>query len=111
MLVSSRVLRKGSTHSAPMQRCALLASRLCSRLDLDLSVWHVPGMQLVEEGIDGASSCGDRFGADANLENVAGPAVAVSTRRRLVGQVLGGGQRSWSAGHRGRIRLRVELEG
>ena len=67
-------LRKGSTQSAPMQRSALLASRLCARLDLDS--WHVPGMQLVEEGVDGALRQGRHFGEDANPESVIEPAVA-----------------------------------
>ena len=69
-------LRKGSSRSAPMQRSALRASRLCAKLDLDLLPWHVPGLMLVEEGIDGASRGGKLFGEDANLENVAGPAVS-----------------------------------
>jgi hypothetical protein len=50
-------LRKGSTQE-PMQRSALRASRLCARLDLDLLPWHVPGMQLVEEGVDGPRAGG-----------------------------------------------------
>lgn len=69
-------LRKGSTQSGPMQRSALRASRLCARLDLDLLLWHVPGMQLVEEGVDGASRGGRHFGEDANLGSVVGPAVS-----------------------------------
>ncbi len=69
-------LRKGSTQSEPMQRSALQASRLCARLDLDLLLWHVPGMQLVEEGVDGASRGGLQFREDANLESVVGPAVS-----------------------------------
>jgi hypothetical protein len=35
-------------------------------------------MQLVEEGVDGASREGSHFGEDANLENVAGPSVSDS---------------------------------
>ncbi len=61
-------LRRGSTQSAPMQRGSIRASRLCARLDLDLSIWHVPGMQLVDERIDWRRGGGDRFGADANLD-------------------------------------------
>ena len=48
-------LRKGSTQSGPMQRSALRCSRLCAELDVDLLPWHVPGMALVAEGVDGAS--------------------------------------------------------
>lgn len=76
-------LRKGSTSSAPMQKSALRVSRLCARLDLDLLIWHVPGMQLVEEGVDGASRGGSHFGDDANLENVAGPSVSDSLWGRI----------------------------
>jgi hypothetical protein len=80
-------LRKGSTQSEPMQRSALRASRLCARLDLDLLPWHVPGMQLVEEGVDGASRGGRHFGDDANLESVVGPAVSDALWRRIMAVV------------------------
>jgi hypothetical protein len=43
---------------------------------MDLLLWHVPGMQLVEEGVDGAPRGGRHFGEDANLGSVVGPAVS-----------------------------------
>ncbi len=70
-----------------MQRSALRASRLCARLDLDLLPWHVPGMQLVEEGVDGASRRGRHFGDDANLESVVGPAVSDALWSRIMAVV------------------------
>lgn len=76
-------LRKGSTQSAPMQRSALRCSRLCAELSVDLLLWHVPGLQLVAEGIDGASRGGSHFGPDANLENVSGPAVSDALWERI----------------------------
>jgi hypothetical protein len=42
---------------------------------MDPLLWHVPGLSLVSEGIDGASRGGDYFGEDANLESVLGPAI------------------------------------
>jgi hypothetical protein len=68
-------LRKGSTQSAVMQRYALRADRACATADIDLLPWHVPGLTLIAEGIDGASRGGDHFGDDANLDSVLGPAV------------------------------------
>ena len=84
-------LRKGSTQSEPMQRSALRASRLCSELDVDLLLWHVPGMQLVEEGVDGASRGGGFFGEDANLESVLGPAVSDALWERIRGAAAAAG--------------------
>ena len=69
-------LRKGSTQSGPMQRSALRCSRLSAKLDVDLLPWHVPGMALVTEGVDGASRGGSHFGSDENLESALGPAVS-----------------------------------
>ncbi len=90
-------LQKGSSRSAPRhwQRSALCASRLCAELDLDLLAWHVPGMQLVEEGVDGASRGGSHFGVDAYLagENVAGPAVSDELWDRIRAAVAGVGMR------------------
>ena len=68
--------RKGSTQSAPMQRCALRLSRAAADSNVDYLPWHVPGLQLVEEGIDGASRSGVLFGPDANLAAVLGAAVS-----------------------------------
>ena len=70
-------LRKGSS-SAPMQSCALRFARLCAELDIDAVIHHVAGLQLIEEGVDGASRGGDHFGDDANLDSTLGPAVSPS---------------------------------
>ncbi len=43
---------------------------------MDYLPWHVPGLQLVAEGIDGASRSGAQFGSDANLSSVLGAAVS-----------------------------------
>jgi hypothetical protein len=67
--------RKGSTKSPAIQRCALRMSRSASAADVDLLPWHVPGLQLIAEGIDGASRAGDDFGAGCNVESIRGPAV------------------------------------
>ena len=69
-------LSKGSTSSPPMQRQAVRLNRVAYRQELDLVLAHVPGLALVEEGIDGASRSGSQFGADANLEHVLGPRVS-----------------------------------
>ena len=50
-------------------------SRSASAADVDLLPWHVPGLQLVAEGIDGASRAGDDLGAGCNVESIRGPAV------------------------------------
>ena len=68
--------RKGSTQSPQMQRCALRLSRAAADSDVDYLPWHVPGLQLVAEGIDGASRSGVQFGADSNLSAVLGAAVS-----------------------------------
>ncbi len=70
-------LRKGSS-SAPMQSCALRFARLCAALDIDTVLHHVAGLQLITEGVDGASRGGDHFGTDANLESTLGPSVSSS---------------------------------
>jgi hypothetical protein len=67
--------RKGSTQSPQMQRCALRLSRAAAGADIDCLPWHVPGLVLVAEGIDGASRGGSELGADANVEGILGPAV------------------------------------
>ncbi len=86
-------LRKGSSQSAALQRSALRVSRLCASHDLDLLVWHVPGLQLVEEGVDGASRGGSHFGEDANVQSVLGPAVSDSLWDRIQAVVAGAGLR------------------
>jgi hypothetical protein len=45
--------RKGSTQSPQMQRCALRVSRAAAGGNVDCLPWHVPGLVLVAEGIDG----------------------------------------------------------
>jgi hypothetical protein len=66
--------RKGSSHSPEMQRCALYLSRVAAANDVDFEPWHVPGLCLIAEGIDGASRSGADFGSDANLLSIIGPA-------------------------------------
>lgn len=70
-------LRKGSS-SAPMQTSALRFARLCATLDIDAVLHHVAGLQLVAEGVDGASRGGDHFGEGANLDGILGPSVSSS---------------------------------
>ena len=67
--------RKGSPKSPQMQRCALRLSRAAASANVDCLPWHVPGLTLVAEGIDGASRGGSELGADANVEAILGPAV------------------------------------
>jgi hypothetical protein len=69
-------LTKGNTGSAPMQRQAVRLNRVAYNNELDLILMHVPGLSLVEEGIDGASRTGTHFGPDANLAHVLGPRVS-----------------------------------
>lgn len=54
--------RKGSTQSPQMQRCALEVDRAAAGADVDLMLLHVPGLNLVAEGSDGASRAGADFG-------------------------------------------------
>jgi hypothetical protein len=68
--------RKGSTKSPPMQRCALRLDRAAASANVDLLRYHVPGLTLVAEGIDGASRAGDDFGPGANVDSILGPAVS-----------------------------------
>ena len=68
-------LAKGSTGSPAMQRQAVRLNRAAYGVEADLLLAHVPGLALVEEGIDGASRTGDHFGSDANLAHVLGPRV------------------------------------
>jgi hypothetical protein len=60
-----------------MQCCTTLRlDRAAARVDVDLLPYHVPGLTLVAEGIDGASrSCSD-FGENSNVENILGPMVS-----------------------------------
>ena len=67
--------RKGSTASPQMQRCALRLDRAAARADVDLLPYHVPGLTLVAEGIDGASRAGSELGKDANVDSILGFAV------------------------------------
>ena len=63
-------LSKGSFGSSALQTVALRCDKLCAKLDIDLYCLHVPGLSLIEEGIDGASRGGDAFGTGANVESV-----------------------------------------
>ncbi len=65
--------RKGSSQFPAIQRCALLLS---AAANVDLLPWHVPGLQLVAEGVDGASRAGDDFGQGCHVESSLGPAVS-----------------------------------
>jgi hypothetical protein len=67
--------RKGSQQSPQMQRCALRLSRAAAHANVDCLPWHVPGLVLVAEGIDGASRGGSDLGPDANVAAVLRPAV------------------------------------
>ena len=68
-------LSKGSTGSPAMQRPAVRLNRIACANELELVLTHVPGLALVEEGIDGASRSGSHFGPDANLAHVLGPRI------------------------------------
>jgi hypothetical protein len=68
--------RKGSTRSPQMQRCALRLDRAAASVTVDLLQYHVPGLTLVAEGIDGASRAGADFGPGANVDSILGPAVS-----------------------------------
>jgi hypothetical protein len=67
-------LRKGSFQSPVMQRSAMRLNRLLYRLEVVPRMWHVPGLALVAEGIDGASRAGGELG-DECVDGVLGPAV------------------------------------
>jgi hypothetical protein len=68
--------RKGSTRSPQMQRCALRLDRAAASVNVDLLPYHVPGLTLVAEGINGASRAGADFGPGANVDSILGPAVS-----------------------------------
>ncbi len=68
--------RKGSTKSRQMQRCALRLDRAAASVNVDLLPYHVPGLTLVAEGIDGASRAGEDFGQGANVDSILGPTVS-----------------------------------
>jgi hypothetical protein len=68
--------RKGSTQSPQLQRCALRLDRAAASVNVDLLPYHVPGLTLVAEGIDGASRAGDDFGPGMNVDSILGPAVS-----------------------------------
>jgi hypothetical protein len=70
--------RKGSSQSPEMQRCAMYISRVAAASNVEFVPWHVPGLLLVAEGVDGASRSGTDFGEHANLDAVLGPAVGPS---------------------------------
>jgi hypothetical protein len=83
-------LSKGSFQSPVMQSSAVRLNRLLFRLDILGRMWHVPGLALVAEGIDGASRGGGELGEDC-VEAVLGPAVSdglweiIVAELRLVG--------------------------
>jgi hypothetical protein len=67
---------KGSTRSPQTQRCALRLDRVAALIDVDCFPYHVPGLTLVAEGINGASCGGVDFGEDANVDSILCPAVS-----------------------------------
>ena len=67
-------LSKGSFASPVMQRSAVRLNRFLFRLDVLPRFWHVPGLTLVAEGVDGASRGGGVLG-DVCVNRVVGPAV------------------------------------
>ena len=77
--------RKGSSHSRTMQELALRFNRICVCLNLDTFPIHVPGKQMVAEGIDGASRAGAYFGPENNVESVLGPRVTDELWMRVLG--------------------------
>ena len=68
-------LRKGSTQSPQMQRCSLRLARAAAAVDVYTLPLHVPGLVLIQEGVDGASRDGSELGPDANVAAVLGPAI------------------------------------
>jgi dihydroorotate dehydrogenase len=68
--------RKGSTQSPQMQRCALRLDRAAASVNVDLLLYHVPGLTLVSEGIECASRAGVDFWAGVNVDSILGPAVS-----------------------------------
>ena len=68
-------LNKGSFQSPVMQRSAVRLNRLLFELDVVPRMWHVPGLALVAEGIDGASRGGGDLGDDC-VDAIVGPAVS-----------------------------------
>jgi hypothetical protein len=65
-------LRKGSTQSPQMQRCALRLSLAAAAVNVDCLPLHVPGLVLIAEGFDGASRSSSELGLDANVAAVLG---------------------------------------
>ena len=43
---------------------------------MDVLPWHIPGLQLVAEGINGASRAGDDLGHGLNVQSALGPVVS-----------------------------------
>jgi hypothetical protein len=85
-LRSHRLLLQGQrdiTTSPQMQRCALRLDRAAARVDVDLLPYHVPGLTLVVEGIDGASRCGSVLAESANVEDILAPIISDREARRL----------------------------
>ena len=62
-----------------MQRSAVLVKRLLLELGSVGRMWHVPGLALVAEGVDGASRGRGDLGEDC-VDAVAGPAVTGALR-------------------------------
>ena len=68
--------RKGSFASPQLQAAATMLNDARAKLDVITPLLHVPGLTLVQEGIDGASRHGAAFGHDANVAGILGPAVS-----------------------------------
>ena len=70
--------RKGSFRSPQLQAAAMAINDARAKLDVVTPLLHVPGLALIQEGIDGASRDGSAFGAGANVASIQGPAVSDS---------------------------------
>jgi hypothetical protein len=67
--------QKGSFGSPELQEAALVVNDIRVKLDILTPLLHVPGLALVQEGIDGASRDGHEFGQGVNVSSLSGPAV------------------------------------
>ena len=76
---------KGSYKSLVLQEAAMAVNDLRSKLSMSTPLLHVPGLTLVDEGIDGASRDGNAFGEGANVEGILGPAVSDELWAKILG--------------------------
>ena len=90
-------LSKGSFVSPVMQRSAVRLNRFLFRLDVLPRFWHVPGLTLVAEGVDGASRAGGVLG-EVCVDRVVGPAVMDDLWARIDTKLRQHGWRPGTAG-------------